>query len=59
MTGRERVLCALSGGTPDKVPYMYGSMDGSIIEAIIDRPSDLPVIDGHTRWNPVLWISIS
>ena len=41
-----RVITALCGGIPDKVPYMYGSMTKGIQERIIGRTIDDPVADG-------------
>jgi len=35
LTGKERVLCALTGKIPDRVPYMYSIVDHNIREAIL------------------------
>ena len=36
MTSRERVLCALQGGTPDRVPYCESSIDEGIARQLLD-----------------------
>ena len=46
MNKAERVITALRGGIPDKVPFMYGSMMKGIQERIIGRSIDDPVADG-------------
>jgi uroporphyrinogen decarboxylase len=45
MTRRERVLCALAGGTPDRVPYCEIGIDESIACQLLGRsiPADHPV----------------
>lgn len=35
MTSRERVLCALSGGTPDRVPYCELGVDEAIVRQLV------------------------
>jgi hypothetical protein len=37
MTSRERVLCALSGGTPDRVPYCELGVDEAIVCQLLGR----------------------
>jgi len=55
MTKKERVLCALAGGTPDCVPYMYNTVMSAVQENILEREIDVarePVVDGFniTGW---------
>ncbi len=37
MTSRERVLCALNGGTPDRVPYCELGVDEAVVRQLLDR----------------------
>ena len=55
MTSRERVLCALSGGTPDRVPYCELGVDEPIISQLLGRAptTDRPVESGEYADNPV------
>jgi len=55
MTRRERVLCALSGGTPDRVPYCELGIDEPIICKLLGRkvPDDKLHEAGEYTQNPV------
>lgn len=41
MNSRERVLCALSGGQPDKVPFIEGSVEQNIGQALLKTDREL------------------
>lgn len=55
MTSRERVLCALKGGTPDRVPYFELGVDEPIIRRLLGRAvrEDRPFEAGEYADNPV------
>jgi len=55
MTNRERVLCALSGGTPDRVPYCELGVDEPIVRQLLGDPAsqDRPYESGEYADNPV------
>ena len=55
MTSRERVLCALSGGTPDRVPYCELSIDEAIVCQLLGRAlsKDGAYESGEYADNPV------
>ena len=40
MTSRERVLCALAGGTPDRVPFTEQFVAAPIPQRLLGRPDD-------------------
>lgn len=48
MTKRERVLCALAGGTPDRVPYCELGVDDAIVRQLLGfdpSASDPPTVE--------------
>ncbi len=55
MTSRERVLCALSGGAPDRVPYCELSVDEPIVCQLLGREvaADRFYEAGEYMQNPV------
>jgi uroporphyrinogen decarboxylase len=55
MTSRERVLCALSGGTPDRVPYCELGVDEAIVCQLLGRTlsKDRVYESGEYADNPV------
>lgn len=48
----ERVITALNGGIPDKVPYMYNTVMQNVQEAIVGHPITVPTYTGmnSTGW---------
>lgn len=52
MNRPERVVTALRGGIPDKVPYMYNTVMKNVQEAIVGHPIDVPTYTGlnSTGW---------
>lgn len=54
MTSRERVLCALSGGTPDRVPYCELGVDEPVVRQLLGESlSERPYESGECADNPV------
>jgi hypothetical protein len=55
MTSRERVLCALSGGAPDRVPYCELGVDEPVVRQLLGNSSsqDQPYESGEYADNPV------
>jgi uroporphyrinogen decarboxylase len=47
VTSRERVLCALSGGTPDRVPYCELGIDESIACQLLGRAPSQDMVPGY------------
>ena len=46
MNKPERIITALTGGTPDMVPYIYNTITREIQETIVDHKIPEPTIDG-------------
>ena len=48
----ERIVTALKGGTPDKVPYMYNTVMQNVQEAIVGHAITEPTYTGmnSTGW---------
>lgn len=55
MTPRDRVLCALSGGTPDRVPYCELGVDEPIVNQLLGRETSADKFyeAGEYTQNPV------
>ncbi|MCC6364159.1 MAG: hypothetical protein IT165_11575 [Bryobacterales bacterium] len=55
MTNRQRVLCALSGGTPDRVPYCELGVDEPVVRQLLgfSQPQNQPYESGEYADNPV------
>ena len=43
MNSRERVICALSGGTPDRVPFAEHYIDSSVLNILFGQKAKCPV----------------
>lgn len=52
MDSRERVLTALRGGVPDKVPFVFGYIDKRIREQILGQPITYPHLPKKADWSP-------
>lgn len=52
MDSRQRVLTALSGGQPDKVPFMFGYIDRTVREALIGGPLGYGHEYRYADWAP-------
>ena len=52
MTSRERVLCVLNGGIPDRVPWIENFISNEVVESLTGHTRFVHATYGHKIENP-------